>query len=60
MKYKGQIIDLGSKSMEILELSGSFLFHKTKCDLFVKKYINTLSVFFYMPNDSVCAAIHAD
>lgn len=44
MKYNGQIIDLGGKSMEILELSGFFLFHKTKCDLFVKKQINPLSV----------------
>lgn len=38
--------------MEILELSGFFLFHKTKYDLFVKKQINPLSVLLYMPNNS--------
>lgn len=52
MKYKGQSIDLGGKSMEILELFGSFLFHITKCDLFVKKHINPLSVLLHTPNDS--------
>lgn len=36
MKYKGQSTDLGGKCIEILELSGSFLFHKTQCALFVK------------------------
>lgn len=42
MKYKDQSIDLGGKSIEILELSGSFLFHITQCDLFVKTQINPL------------------
>lgn len=52
MKYKGQSIDLGGKFIEIILLSGPFLFHKTKCDLFVKKHINPFSVMLHIPNDS--------
>lgn len=52
MKYKDQSIDLGGKSIEIIELSGSFLFHITQCALFVKTHINPLSILLHMPNDS--------
>lgn len=53
MKYKGKSSDCWGKSIEILKLSVSFLFHITQCALFVKKkHINPLSVLFHMPNDS--------
>lgn len=52
MKYKGQSIDLWGKSIDILKLPGSFLFHITQCDISVKKHINPLSILLHMPNDS--------
>lgn len=36
MKYKGQSIDLGGKSIVNVELSGLFLFHITQCALYAK------------------------